>query len=173
MKKNKILYGFTAALLALSLFGFAACSSGNDDEDEDDIHSTLEGKTFVAGDCTMKVMGYNYDSEGTATETYTSYSVSKIAYVVGESDDLVTVYYWTSPTGTKYGSGYLKYSISGDTITFTSSSGKSYTATISGDNAFSVDAKFIDGGSSYNDITDSALTFTQGDKPEKATFTKK
>ena len=53
MKKNKILYGFTAALLVLSLFGFAACSSGNDDEDEDDIRSTLEGKTFVAGDCTL------------------------------------------------------------------------------------------------------------------------
>ena len=180
MKKNKFLYGLTAALLALSLFSFAACDSGSSEEDEDDIHTTLEGKTFVAGDCTLKVKSYEYASTATGTsttptETSTSYSVSKIAYIVGESDDLVTACEWVDPSSytTKYSSNYLKYSISGETITFTTSSGKTYTATITGDNTFTVPAEFIDGGSSYYDITDDKLTFTMGDKPEKATFTKK
>ncbi|MBQ7168054.1 MAG: hypothetical protein IJR93_14035 [Treponema sp.] len=169
MKKNKILYGFTAALLALSLFGFAACSSGNDDDDEDDIHSTLEGKTFVAGDCTLKIM--EYDSGSAVTNTY---SVSKMTYIVGESDDLVTFYGWSSPSSTKYSSVFIKYSISGDTITFTTNDGESYTATINGDNSFTLTSKCLDdGGDSSYDITDDNLTFTQGDKPEKATFTKK
>ena len=172
MKKNKLLYGLTAALLALSLFSFAACDSGSSEEDEDDIHTTLEGKTFVAGDCTMKVQEYDSSASTSVTNTYT---VSKVAYIVGESNDLVTACEWVDPSSytTKYSSNYLKYSISGETITFTTSSGKTYTATITGDNTFTVPAEFIDGGSSYYDITDDKLTFTMGDKPEKATFTKK
>lgn len=172
MKKNKFLYGLTAALLALSLFGFAACDSGSSEEDEDDIHTTLEGKTFVAGDCTLKIMEYD-SSAGAVTNTY---SVSKMAYIVGESDDLVTFYGWSSPSSyiTKYNSVFIKYSISGDTITFTTNDGESYTATINGDNSFTLTSKCLDdGGDSSYDVTDDNLTFTQGDKPEKATFTKK
>ena len=173
MKKNKILYGFTAALLALSLFGFAACSSGNDDDDEDDIRNTLEGKTFVAGDCTLKIMEYDSSTASAVTNTY---NVNKMAYIVGESDDLVTFYGWSSPSSlvSKYSSVFIKYSISGDTITFTTNDGESYTATINGDNGFTLTSKCLDdGGSSSYDVTDDNLTFTQGDKPEKATFTKK
>ena len=167
MKKNRFTACLTAALLALSLAAFTACDSNTDDDD--DIHSTLKGKTFVAADCTEKVEEYDSSASSAVTNTY---SVSKIAYVVGESDALVTVYRWTYPSRTTYSSGYRKYSISGDTITFTASDGESITATISGDDSFTVDASFIDYGSSYDDITDITLAFTTGSAPDKATFTK-
>ena len=165
MKKFRLLALVPVVMLA---FALAACDSNSDDDDADDIHDSLAGRTLVAGTCTEKVQGY--DDSGSTT-TYTTYEVKNIAYIVGESDDLVKVYEWLSPGSTKYYTSFYKYSISGDTITFTSSSDKSYSATISDGNSFKIAANFID--SSYNDITDENLTFTVGTAPEKAEFTKK
>ena len=163
MKKNGIPAFLVAALLAFATFGFSACDSEN--VDEDDIHTTLEDKIFVATGCTLKVQ----DSSGTST-----YTASNIAYIEGLSDDLVRVYVWPTPDATEYYSDFLKYYISDDYITFSNEDDKSYTATINTDDTFTIDSEFVDGGSSSADITDSKLTFAIGaDKPSKAVFTSK